>query len=162
MLAETVLAAARVARRFDEWVERPRTFVELRIEKPLAKTESGNEQLARPEFLDDLLEEHRRDRRARLARSGKRAREVAALGHPPEVTGPLRLHPIVMRGGNRKVGRDHVQLGKRAPRSADHVEGLVASCFGKPGLLQPAANHLAGLLLAGLSALDPQHAERKR
>ena len=62
----------------------------------------------------------------------------------------------------REVGGDHVQLGKGAPRPADHVEGLVASCLGKPGVLQPAADHLAGLLFAGFSALDPKHAERKR
>ena len=74
MLSEAMLAAARVARRFDQRVERPDLLFQLRIEKPLAKAGSGNEQLARPDLLDDLLEQHRGDRRACLARSGKCAR----------------------------------------------------------------------------------------
>ena len=49
MLSEAMLASARVARRFDERVERPDRS-QLRIEKPLAKAGSGNEQLARPDL----------------------------------------------------------------------------------------------------------------
>ena len=124
MLAETVVATARIASFLDQRVELPETRLEIGEEQALADAIGGDHQLRGLEFLDQQLEQHCGNGRRREPRRRCRRRETG-IGRPKQLSqlnGALRLHPVLMSDRQWEVGRQHVDARERAPRSADHIE----------------------------------------
>ena len=119
MLAEAMLAAARVARRFDERVELC-GFARPAANRAAPREGRKPKRSARSAQVSSTIccKQHGGDRRACQARSGNgRFAMAASLGHAPEVRRPLGLHSVVMRRREREIGGDHVHLGERRATS---------------------------------------------
>ena len=77
MLAEAALGASGFARGLDQRVLRPHGLGELRVEQPFADSETRQDELARPELVRELGEDHCGNRRA--CKTG-RGDDLADLG----------------------------------------------------------------------------------
>ena len=117
-----------LARRFHEWIARPQVVAQLLVEQAFAQAAGGNDHLARLSAPDDLLQHHGAigERRTALRRNrpdGDQRICVDPLDQRGEIGGVARRDDIAMHNFERIIALTHMQLGERAPGSADRVKG---------------------------------------